>query len=384
MTAPTPTPTGRPPFVAGLVLDTGAPLAPGTPSDTRFDRSYWAGLVHAAEAGGFDQVVIAGAPSAANGGFDPLLLASSLAPLTTRIALVPEIVTGVREPFHIAAAVQTLDHLSRGRAGWLVSPGPAGAGGYLEDLADARETVEAARALFDSWEDDAEIRDVATGRYIDRERVHDVEYAGTRFSIHGASYVPRSPQGSPPVFVRISALPSAGATGAREARAEREFARASADTIIVDATGLNVAGLDATGVDVAEPEASAGHRGAAGVVEALIADLRGAADASAPTAAPRILVEVTPPHDPADLVAFAETVAGWYRIGAAGVLLRPSLLPASPADLETRLLTELWAQGLPAPQTGDQVRLRALLGLASATNRFAAARNEKAGVSLER
>ncbi|RLP82106.1 LLM class flavin-dependent oxidoreductase [Mycetocola lacteus] len=338
------------PFTVGIVLDPGGPLPPDTAPALRFDRAYWAGLVHAAEGGGYDQVLFAGSSAGAAPGLDPVLLASALAPAAERIALVPEVITGVLEPFHLAAAVQTLDHLSRGRAGWLVRPGPAGAGGVREDIEDASETIAASRLLFDSWEEDAEIRDVATGRYIDRDRVHRVDYRGSRFTILGPSYVPRSPQGSPPLFIRVPALSDAEAAG-RLARAERDFALEYADTIILDATSG------------AHPEHT----------------LRALREAGAT----RIVIEVVPPSGPEAVSALAERALRWHRDGVTGILLRPTILPGGPADLDTRLLAELWGLGLPPTHGRSTPSLRALLGLQPARNAFAEARLAKVGTHGE-
>src|SRR5690606_9469343 len=65
--------------------------------------------------------------------------------------------------------------------------------------AEAADVAEVTSRLWDSWEDDAIIRDAATGRFLDRSRLHHVRFDGPRFSIAGPSIVPRSPQGRPPV-----------------------------------------------------------------------------------------------------------------------------------------------------------------------------------------
>lgn len=80
-----------------------------------------------------------------------------------------------------------------------------------EDLFDARsrwreadEAVEVVSRLWDSWEDDAEIRDTSTGRFIDRDKLHYIDVAGEHFSVKGPSITPRPPQGQPPVAVRAA------------------------------------------------------------------------------------------------------------------------------------------------------------------------------------
>jgi alkanesulfonate monooxygenase SsuD/methylene tetrahydromethanopterin reductase-like flavin-dependent oxidoreductase (luciferase family) len=196
---------------------------------------YWRDLVRAADDAGIAFVTIEDALSFGDRGddsaeprtdrvrgrLDAVLLASFLAPLTRRIGLVPTVTTTHPEPFHLATGLQTLDHASGGRAGARIvagssaaeranfgrrADGPDGfpASGRVEDDAawaaafrEAGEVVEAIRRLTDSWEDDAIIRDLETGRFLDRERVHNIEFEGEFFSITGASIVPRSPQGQP-------------------------------------------------------------------------------------------------------------------------------------------------------------------------------------------
>lgn len=68
----------------------------------------------------------------------------------------------------------------------------------LDDLwAEAADYAEVLRRLWDSWEDDAEIRDVATGRFIDREKLHHIDFEGRWFKVRGPSITPRPPHGHP-------------------------------------------------------------------------------------------------------------------------------------------------------------------------------------------
>ncbi|MFI8003369.1 LLM class flavin-dependent oxidoreductase [Streptomyces sp. NPDC086010] len=200
--------------------------------------AYWAGLVAEAERGLLDFVTFEdalGLQSAAfhlpddrtdqvRGSLDAVLLAAHLAPLTTRIGLVPTTNVTHTEPFHLAIGIATLDHAAEGRAGWRpqISSRAADAAHFgrrttpqlteedvtdpeliaarLRELfAEGAEVVEAVRRLWDSWDDDAEIRDAATGRFIDRDKVHHIDFQGTGFSVKGPSITPRSPQGQPPV-----------------------------------------------------------------------------------------------------------------------------------------------------------------------------------------
>ncbi|MGV9559678.1 LLM class flavin-dependent oxidoreductase [Streptomyces sp. NPDC003401] len=200
-----------------------------------FTAGYWADQVAEAERGLLDFVTIEdglGLQSShfldpdertdqVRGRLDAVLIASRIAPLTRHIGLVPTVVATHTEPFHISKAVATLDHVSAGRAGLRVriSARPAEAAHFgrrtvprieayddpaarevVADLFDeAGDHVEVVRRLWDSWEDDAEIRDVATGRFIDRDKLHHIDFEGRHFSVKGPSITPRPPQGQPPV-----------------------------------------------------------------------------------------------------------------------------------------------------------------------------------------
>ncbi|HEX7304664.1 MAG TPA: LLM class flavin-dependent oxidoreductase [Lentzea sp.] len=171
-----------------------------------FRAKHWAGLVREAEDAKLDFVTfddsLDGRP-----GLDAVLTAARIAPLTSRIGLVPTAVVTHTEPFHVSKAIATLDYVSKGRAGveLTVAPEPATARhfGRRDDLTDlwdeAADYVTVLRGLWDSWEDDAEIRDVATGRFIDREKLHYLDFEGRWFSVRGPSITPRPPQGHPPV-----------------------------------------------------------------------------------------------------------------------------------------------------------------------------------------
>ena len=90
------------------------------------------------------------------------------------------------------------------------------------DLFDeAADVVEVVRRLWDSWEDDAVIRDVATGRYVDRDKLHYVDFVGKYLSVKGPSITPRPPQGQP-VVTALAHNPRV-----------YEFASASADIVFV-------------------------------------------------------------------------------------------------------------------------------------------------------
>ncbi len=189
---------------------------------------YWTDVVAEAERGLLDFVTIEDGFSVQSsrtdrvtGRLDAVLIAARVAPLTRHIGLVPTVVVTHTEPFHISKAIATLDYASNGRAGVRVrvsaSPQEAALFGRRSlpelDLRDrddpavrqltatlfdeAADYVEVVRRLWDSWDDDAEIRDAATGRFIDRDRLHYIDFAGDYFSVKGPSITPRPPQGQP-------------------------------------------------------------------------------------------------------------------------------------------------------------------------------------------
>jgi alkanesulfonate monooxygenase SsuD/methylene tetrahydromethanopterin reductase-like flavin-dependent oxidoreductase (luciferase family) len=164
-------------------------------------------LALAAEAAGVDLVVLEAGP------LDPLLVAARLAARTEAIGIVAAAATTTTEPFHVSTAIATIDVVARGRAGWLAETLPRDVADGLvtwdvpdDVIGDAREHVAAVRALWDSWEEGAEIRDRATDRFVDRERIHHINYAGAHLAVRGPSITPRPPQGQPVVVVRDPAL----------------------------------------------------------------------------------------------------------------------------------------------------------------------------------
>ncbi|MFJ1608897.1 LLM class flavin-dependent oxidoreductase [Streptomyces sp. NPDC088253] len=196
---------------------------------------YWTDLVTEAERGLLDFVTIEDAlglqsshltepdsrTDQVRGRLDAVLIAARVAPLTSHIGLVPTAVVTHTEPFHVSKAIATLDYVSAGRAGVRVQVSARAheAAHFgrrtfpplrIEDLGspalrelttdlfdEAADYVEAVRRLWDSWEDDAEIRDVATGRFVDRDKLHYIDFEGKHFSVKGPSITPRPPQGQP-------------------------------------------------------------------------------------------------------------------------------------------------------------------------------------------
>ena len=139
--------------------------------------------------------------------FDPLLVQSALAGVTERIGLVATVSTTYLPPYHLARKFATLDHLSGGRSGWnLVTSGSefeAKAFGlphqleHAERYKIAHEYVKIVKGLWDTWEDDAFVRDQAASRFFDPDKLHRIQHQGLKFHVQGGLQAPRPPQGYP-------------------------------------------------------------------------------------------------------------------------------------------------------------------------------------------
>jgi alkanesulfonate monooxygenase SsuD/methylene tetrahydromethanopterin reductase-like flavin-dependent oxidoreductase (luciferase family) len=290
------------------------------------------------------------------------------------------------EPFHLSKAIATLDYVSSGRAGVQVRvaarPEDAALFGrraipevrvqdqqqpetqkLIAELFDeARDYVEVLRRLWDSWEDDAEIRDVATGRFIDRERLHYIDFVGDRFSVKGPSITPRPPQGQP----IISAL--------GHQRRPYELIATSADVGYI--TPRDTADARAIVAQVRSLQKAAGR--AAETVH-VFADLVVFLDSDRESGAARKqrLDERAGEELRSDAHIFtgsaselADLLLGWQTAGVSGFRLRPGVLPDDLQSITRVLTPELQRRG--AFRTAYETdTLRGLLGLGRAANRYA-------------
>jgi FMN-dependent oxidoreductase (nitrilotriacetate monooxygenase family) len=142
--------------------------------------------------------------------FEPLTLLSALSSVTEHIGLVGTASTSYEEPYHVARRFASLDHLSDGRAGWNVvtSYNPDAALNFsMSDQLEhdarygrAREFCDVVRGLWDSWADDAFIRDVERGLYFDPDRLHVLNHQDANFSVRGPLNIARPVQGAPVIF----------------------------------------------------------------------------------------------------------------------------------------------------------------------------------------
>ena len=142
--------------------------------------------------------------------FEPLTLLSALSMVTTHVGLGATVSTSFGEPFHVARAFASLDHLSGGRAGWNVvtsTHDKAALNFSKTKLAEhdlryeiATEFVDVVRGLWDSWDDDAVVADKTTGVFLDKSKVRPLDHKGRFYSVKGPLNIERSPQGHPVII----------------------------------------------------------------------------------------------------------------------------------------------------------------------------------------
>jgi alkanesulfonate monooxygenase SsuD/methylene tetrahydromethanopterin reductase-like flavin-dependent oxidoreductase (luciferase family) len=358
---------------------------------------YWADLVAEAERGLLDFVTIedslrlqSASPAAPDdridqvrGRLDAVLIAARVAPLTARIGLIPAVVATHTEPFHLSKAIATLDYVSTGRAGVMVKVsarsdeaaligrrdfGPAhqaGLAGRLnraELLDEAADYVEVIRRLWDSWEDDAEIRDVATGRFADREKLHYIDFEGRWFSVKGPSITPRPPQGQPLVAAAGHSGPAHEFIGraadlafvtprdvaqvrdviSRITAAQQAAGRASEPTVVI---GDILVHLDSDPAKASQRQARLDDRAGA--------QYRSHALTFTGTA-----------------VQLADLLQEWHGAGLSGFRLRPATIPHDLHQVTSALVPELQRRGLFRSEY-QAASLRGLLGLARPASRYA-------------
>jgi alkanesulfonate monooxygenase SsuD/methylene tetrahydromethanopterin reductase-like flavin-dependent oxidoreductase (luciferase family) len=366
-----------------------------------FEAGYWVDLAREAQSGALDLVTIEDSLGLQTGHFsgpdprtdrvrgrlDAVLVAARVAPLTQGIGIVPTAVVTHTEPFHLSKAIATLDFVSTGRAGVRVQVSArtheaAHFGrrviphfGYaqreepevkalIEELfTEARDWVEVVRRLWDSWEDDAEIRDAATGRFVDIAQLHYIDFEGSQFSVRGPSITPRPPQGQPIVsLLAHQTVPY-------------RLAATSADLVFVTPHSTD----DATVIveEIRREQATAGR---ADESLQIWGDLVVVLDDSAAAARSRLerLDEVAGEKYISDAEIFTGTAAELAELlldraagGLTGFRLRPAALPDDLVRVTRELVPELRRRG--AFREGyDAGTLRGLLGLDRPANRYAA------------
>jgi FMN-dependent oxidoreductase (nitrilotriacetate monooxygenase family) len=215
----TPTPPARIPF--GLMLHgAGGHMNswrhPSGPADASVNLDFLVSTTRKAEDAGLSFVFVADGlyineksiPHFLNR-FEPLTVLSALATQTTRIGLAGTVSTSYSDPFTVARQFASLDLLSGGRAGWNVvtTPLEGSAKNYSRQHPDhalryeiADEYLEVTQGLWDSWDDDAFVRDRASGKFFEPSKLHTLDHQGRFFQVAGPLNIQRSPQGQPVIF----------------------------------------------------------------------------------------------------------------------------------------------------------------------------------------
>ncbi|OAS15224.1 LLM class flavin-dependent oxidoreductase [Paenibacillus oryzisoli] len=186
-------------------------------TDASVNFGFYKGQAQKAEAGKFDLLFIADGlyiteksiPHFLNR-FEPITILSALASVTSNIGLVGTLSTSYSEPFTVARQFASIDLISDGRSGWNVvtSPLEGSAKNYSkaehpshpERYQIANEYLEVTRGLWDSWEDDAFVRDKESGVFFDPDKLHTLNHKGEYFSVQGPLNIARSRQGQPVIF----------------------------------------------------------------------------------------------------------------------------------------------------------------------------------------
>ncbi|WP_208512691.1 LLM class flavin-dependent oxidoreductase [Variovorax paradoxus] len=207
-------------------IHTGAWRYPGAWPDANFNFERLKQLAQTLERGRFDAFFMADHLALLNmpiealqrshtaTSFEPFTLLSALAQHTQHLGLIATASTTFDEPFHIARRFASLDHLSGGRAGWNIvttsNPDAAlnfGREDHMEHDARydrAREFYDVVTGLWDSWADDAFVRDVDSGRFFDPAKLHVLGHKGEHLSVRGPLHIARPVQGWP-VIVQAGA-----------------------------------------------------------------------------------------------------------------------------------------------------------------------------------
>lgn len=208
-------------FLRPVSIHTGAWRYPGAWPDANLNVAAYKRFAQTLERGRFDALFLADHMALLNmpmealrrshtvSSFEPLTLLSALAAVTERIGLIATASTTYNEPYHVARKFASLDHISGGRAGWnlVTTANPDAALNFGQDAhmahgeryKRAREFYEVVTGLWDSWADDAFLRDAESGQYFDPAKMHVLDHKGEEFAVRGPLNIERAPQGWPVV-----------------------------------------------------------------------------------------------------------------------------------------------------------------------------------------
>lgn len=335
---------------------------PRARADELLTADFWVDQVHEAERGLVDLVTFEESflpgperTDRVQGRLDAVLTALRVGPVTTHIGLVPTVITTHTEPFHVSTQIATLDHVTSGRAGVRVrvsaDGGEAALFGRRDPAAESRESlfdeaadhIEVQRRLWDSWEDDAEIRDAATGRFIDRDKLHYIDFVGSHFAVRGPSITPRPPQGQPLV------------TALAHVDVAYRLAARGADVVFVTPDGVGRDGPTGDAAHVLDRVRAEEQAVPREQPLRVLGDVLVFLDDDAQTAADRRarLDDVAGETPYTDALAFtgtatelADLVAFWHDAGLDGARLRPAVAAHDLPRITRELVPELQRRGL--------------------------------------
>ena len=362
---------------------------------------------------------------------EPFTLMAGLAAVTSHIGLVCTVSTTYEEPFSLARRFASLDHISGGRAGWnLVTTGNHTAAYNFSrdshpDKSDrykrGREFADVVLGLWDSWDDDAFIRDRDSGIFFDPKKLHTLGHTGENFKVLGPLNVARSPQGRPVLVqagaseqgkelaaetaeVVFAATPSIAEGRAfytdvkgrmarfrrspddlkimpgffvtvgrtdREAREKREYLQ----SLIHPEVGLALleqrTGLDLTGCDVDGPLPPINPNQAISSRASLLSDMARRENLTIR----QLYTQIAGGRGHFDVCGSASTVAdvmqNWFETGAAdGFNIMPPVMPGGLDDFVDLVTPELQSRGLLRTQY-EGATLRDRLGLRRPVSRYA-------------
>lgn len=238
-------------FMRPASIHTAAWRYPGAFADANFSFAHLKRFAQTLERGRFDaffmadHLAVLNMPmealqrSATVSSFDPLTLLPALSVVTEHLGLIATASTTYNDPYHVARKFASLDHLSNGRAGWnlVTSANPDEALNFSREThidhatryRRAREFYEVVTGLWDSWADDAFIRDVSSGVFFNPEKLHVLNHKGESFQVRGPLNVARPVQGWPVIV-------QAGSSEAgRQIAAETAEAIFSANNTLISA-----------------------------------------------------------------------------------------------------------------------------------------------------
>lgn len=282
-------------------------------------------------------------------GLDAVLFANWLGARTRNAGIVAGAPINALEPFHVSTAIATLDYVTEGRAGLLAqgldgehaSAAKRATGllnGYPADERQALdrdfdEAIDVIRRLWDSWEDDAVIRDRESQRFVDGAKLRYVDFKGSSFSVLGPSITPRPPQGQPIIAATIGT-------------ADEASSKANVDLVFLDAASDDLASL------LESSRSTHPNR-------RYFADIK-----TGPASEEKGISQ----HWQADSEALVTKVREWAASGLSGIRLLPHQPQRDLHSLIDHLLPALRAAGI--GQTRQATTLRERLALPAATNRY--------------